>query len=68
MNCSARTEEYVTGPRRVADRGPCFASHERTRDRQAAALYLCSAGLTRDDAQRDSLRRLAARLVLSNPY
>ena len=67
MNCSARTEEYGTGPRLVADRGSCFATPQRTRDRQAAALYLRSARMAGDDVQRDYLRRLAARLVLSNP-
>ena len=67
MNCSARTEEYGSG-RRPAIVAACRpATEERTRDRQAAVLYLRSAGGAGDAIERDYLRRLAALLVLSKP-
>ena len=67
MNCSARTEEWVTGRWPVAEPGTSRPADVRTRDRQAAVSYLRSAGAAEDDAERGCLRRLAARLVLSNP-
>ena len=66
MNCSAWTEEYVT--RRTQPAAPgCDFPDDRTRDRQAAVLYLRSAGAAGDAFERDCLRRLAAQLVLSKP-
>jgi hypothetical protein len=67
MNCGTRTDEFVTGRRPMA--GPAFEGQadERTRDRQAAAQYLRSAGDADDADERRCLRWLAARLVLSNP-
>ena len=67
MNCSARTEEYVTRRSPIEEARCRFATDERTRDRQAAVLHLRSAGATEDDLERDYLRRLAAQLVLSKP-
>jgi hypothetical protein len=67
MNCIARTEEYVSG-RGPAIQAACrLATDERTRDRQAAVLYLLTAGDAGDAIERDYLRRVAAQLVLSTP-
>jgi hypothetical protein len=67
MNCSARTEEYVSGRRAAIEAARPLATDGRTRDRQAAVLYLRSAGDAYDAIERDCLKRLAAQLVLSKP-
>lgn len=67
MNCSARTEEYVSGGGPTIEAACRLATGERTRDRQAAVLYLRSARHACDAGERDYLRRLAAQLVLSKP-
>jgi hypothetical protein len=67
MNCSTRTEEYLSG-RSWGIQSACrHATDERTRDRQAAVLYLLTAGDAGDAIERDYLRRMAAQLVLSKP-
>ena len=67
MNCGTRTDEFLTGRRPLAEPAFEIQSDERSRDRRTAVLYLRSAGDADDAAERGCLRRLAARLLLSNP-
>jgi hypothetical protein len=63
--CSASTVEPPTArAARQAEREPQGAMARRTRNRQAAVVYLQVAATTDDVVKRQSLRRRAAELIL----